>query len=147
MQGGPGQNTGGGWTWPAPPREPQCLCTQWAAADHVGAPPPCPCTADPPRRVDVGGQWSGQSLQLTGLGKSLQLTCQQKSRLNYKRRVYPAHKASLYSKQIGGLPEVGVRGWVKWVKVQKVQTSNYKISQGDVMYRMVSIGNNIVLHI
>ena len=32
-----------------------------------------------------------QSLQLTGLGKSLPLTCQQHSRLNYKRRVHPAH--------------------------------------------------------
>ena len=32
-----------------------------------------------------------QSLQLTGLGKSLQLICQQQPRLNYKRRVYSAH--------------------------------------------------------
>ena len=32
-----------------------------------------------------------QSLQLTGLGKSLLLACQQQSRLNYKRRVYSAH--------------------------------------------------------
>ena len=32
-----------------------------------------------------------QSLQLTGLGKSLLLTCQQQSRLNYKRRVYSTH--------------------------------------------------------
>ena len=32
-----------------------------------------------------------QSLQLTGLGKSLLLTCQQQPRLNYKRRVYSAN--------------------------------------------------------
>ena len=32
-----------------------------------------------------------QSLQLTGLGYSLPLTCQQQPRLNYKRRVYSAH--------------------------------------------------------
>ena len=31
-----------------------------------------------------------QSLQLTGLGKSLPLTCQQQSKLNYKRRVFSA---------------------------------------------------------
>ena len=37
-----------------------------------------------------------QSLQLTGLGTSLPLTCQQRSRLNYKRRVYsPTHRAQL----------------------------------------------------
>ena len=32
-----------------------------------------------------------QSLQLTALGKPLPLTCQQQSRLNYKRRLYIAH--------------------------------------------------------
>ena len=35
-----------------------------------------------------------QSLQLTSLGKSLPLTCQQRSRLNYKRTVYSAHMKS-----------------------------------------------------
>ena len=30
---------------------------------------------------------------------------------------------------------------------QKVQTSSYKISLGDVMYSMVAIVNNTVLHI
>ena len=30
---------------------------------------------------------------------------------------------------------------------QKVQTSSYKISLGDVMYSMVTIVNNTVLHI
>ena len=38
--------------------------------------------------VDSGHR---QSLQLTGPGKSLPLTWQQQSRLNYKRRVYSAH--------------------------------------------------------
>ena len=32
-----------------------------------------------------------QSLQLTGLGKFLPLTCQEQLRLNYKRRVYSVH--------------------------------------------------------
>ena len=32
--------------------------TYWASTDHVRAPPPCPCTADPPQKADVGGQWS-----------------------------------------------------------------------------------------
>ena len=32
-----------------------------------------------------------QSLQLTGLGESLPLICQQQPRLNYKTRVYSAH--------------------------------------------------------
>ena len=32
-----------------------------------------------------------QSLQLTGLGKSLPLICPQQPRLNYKRRVYSAN--------------------------------------------------------
>ena len=32
-----------------------------------------------------------QSLQQPGLGESLQLTCKQQSRLNYKRRVHSAH--------------------------------------------------------
>ena len=41
------------------------------------------------QRLVVSGH--SQSLQLTGLGKSLPLTCQQQPRLNYKRRVYSAH--------------------------------------------------------
>ena len=41
------------------------------------------------QRMVVSGH--SQLLQLTGLGKSLPLTCQQQPRLNYKRRVYSAH--------------------------------------------------------
>ena len=41
------------------------------------------------QRLMISGH--SQSLQLTGLGKSLPLTCQQQPRLNYKRRVYSAH--------------------------------------------------------
>ena len=33
-----------------------------------------------------------QSLQLTGLGKSLPLTCPQQPRLNYKRKVHSANR-------------------------------------------------------
>ena len=39
----------------------------------------------------VGGGHS-QSLQLSGLGKSLPLTCQQQPNINYKRRVYSAQR-------------------------------------------------------
>ena len=41
------------------------------------------------QRLVVSGH--SQSLQLTGLDKSLPLICQQQPRLNYKRRVYSAH--------------------------------------------------------
>ena len=58
MQGRPGQNTGGGCPWPAPPGKPQGQHTQWTATDHIGAAPPCPCTADLPGRAEVGGQCS-----------------------------------------------------------------------------------------
>ena len=52
--------------------------------------PACPCTADPPRRAEAGGQWS-QPVLAAGLGKSLSLIYQQQTRLNCKRRVYSAH--------------------------------------------------------
>ena len=41
------------------------------------------------QRLVVSGH--SQSLQLTGLGKSHSLICQQQSRLNYKKREYSAH--------------------------------------------------------
>ena len=53
-----GQNTGGSWLWPIPPRKPQGQHAQCAAVDHVGAPPPCAVTADLPWRAEVGSQWS-----------------------------------------------------------------------------------------
>ena len=46
-----------------------------------------------------------QFLQLTGLGKSLPLTCQQQSSLNYKRRVYSTH-----TKDTPRVPSLGDRG-------------------------------------
>ena len=42
------------------------------------------------QRLLVSGH--SQSLQLSGLGKSLPLICQQRPRLNYMRRVYSVHK-------------------------------------------------------
>ena len=47
-------------TWETP--DPHTQCT---APDRVGAPPPhpCPCTADPPQRVEVGGPWSQSVLE------------------------------------------------------------------------------------
>ena len=58
MQGDPGRNTGRGGPWLALPGKPLSLHTQWTATDHVRAPQPCPCTAHPRQRVEVGGQWS-----------------------------------------------------------------------------------------
>ena len=42
-------------------------------------------------REVTDGQWSSQSYQLAGMGKLLPLTCQQQSRLNYKRRLNSTH--------------------------------------------------------
>ena len=102
------------WPWAKHRWGPPLACTtletpgpahQWTATDHVRAPPPCPCTADPPQgqRVVVCGH--NQSLLLTGLSKSLPLTCQQQPRLNYKRRVYSAHM-----KGAPRVPSLGDRG-------------------------------------
>ena len=50
-----------------------------------------------PAQLILHGGWMfvvsshSQSLQLTGLSKSLPLICQQQSRLNYKRKVYSAN--------------------------------------------------------
>ena len=52
------------------------------------------------QRLVVSGH--SQSLQLSGLGKSFPLTCQQQSKLNYKRRVYSAH--------VDGTPQVPILG-------------------------------------
>ena len=55
------------------------------------------------QRLVVSGH--SQSLELTGLGKSLPLTCQQQPRLNYKRRVHGAH-----TKGTPWVPTLGNRG-------------------------------------
>ena len=71
-----------------------------------GPPSLCPCTADPPQRAEVCGQWSQPiSLQLTGLGKSLPLNSQQQPRVIYTRRVYSAHR-----KGTPQIPSLGDRG-------------------------------------
>ena len=114
MPGGLEKNTGGGRPWPAPPRRLRSQCTQWTASDHVEASPPNHLHKQHTQGVDSEGtriqkskcsslEWisahlivhSGQRLvfsghsqfvQLMGLGKSLLLTCQQQSRLNYNRK-------------------------------------------------------------
>ena len=77
-------------------RKPQSLHTCWTATDHAGAPPPAPA-----QLILRGGQslvvsGHSQSWQLTGLGKSLPLTCQQQPSLNYKRRVYLAYMKNTF---------------------------------------------------
>ena len=54
-------------------------------------------------RLVISGH--SQSLQLTGLGKSLPLICQQQPRLNYKRGEYSAH-----TKSASRVPSLGDRG-------------------------------------
>ena len=61
------------------------------ATDHIGSTTVLPLQADPPRRARLVVSGYSQSLQLTGLSKSLPLICQQQPSLNYKRRVYSAH--------------------------------------------------------
>ena len=56
-----------------------------------GAPPPCPAQLILHRGQRLVLSSYSQSLQLTGLGKSLPLICQQQPRVNYKSRVYSAH--------------------------------------------------------
>ena len=55
------------------------------------------------RKLVVGGH--SQSLQLIGLGKYLPLICQQQPSLNYKKKVYSAHR-----KGTTGVPSLGERG-------------------------------------
>ena len=64
-----------------------------------------------PEKLILHGGWrlvvSGhsQSLQLTGLGKSFPLICQQQPRLNYNRKVYSVHM-----KGTPQVPSLGDRG-------------------------------------
>ena len=55
------------------------------------------------QRLVISGH--SQSLQLTGLGKSFPLVCQQQPKLNHKRRVYSAH-----TKGAPPVPSFGNRG-------------------------------------
>ncbi|XP_053518864.1 RAD51-associated protein 1 isoform X5 [Artibeus jamaicensis] len=50
--------------------KPEGLNTQWTATDHIGVPPPCPCTADPPWKA-VSGEWSQPVLAADWFGQIL----------------------------------------------------------------------------
>ena len=88
----PGKTQVGGDLGMHPPRKPLGLCTQWTATDHIKAPPPCPCTSNPPQRAEIGGQWSQPVPAADWHGSIPPMTCQQQPRLNYKRRVGSAHR-------------------------------------------------------
>ena len=75
MPSGPGQNTS---RHPSPSEISPVL---WARVQLI---------FNGGQRFVVSGH--SQFLQLTGLGKSLPLTCQQQSRLNHKRKVYSVYK-------------------------------------------------------
>ena len=104
-----------GWPWAKHRWVLNLPCTTWETPGPlhqvdsyrpVRAPPPCPCTAGlhGGQRFVVSGH--SQFLQLTDLGKSPPpLTCQQQTRLNYKRRVYSAHV-----KGTAQVPRLGDRG-------------------------------------
>ena len=83
----------------------QSLCTQWSATDHAGAPPPFPCTQTLHRVRRLVVTRHSQSLQLTGLVKSLPLTCQRQSRLNFRSRAYSVH-----TEGTPRVPSLGDRG-------------------------------------
>ena len=80
--GWPRQNTGGTPRACAPSGQ-----LQTTSEHHL--PTPAQLIIHGGRRLVVRGH--SQSLQLTGLDKSLPLICQQQPNLNYKRRVYSAH--------------------------------------------------------
>ena len=61
---------------------------QAMSEDHC--PAPAPLILHGGQSLVVSGH--SQSLHLTGLGKSLHLSGTQQSRINYKRRVYSAHR-------------------------------------------------------
>ena len=91
MQGGPRQNTMGVTLAFTTQETPEL-------AHPVDSYRPCWCTHHPtPAQLILYGVQKSvvsghrQSLQLTGLGKSLLLICQQQPRLNYKRRMYSAY--------------------------------------------------------
>ena len=93
--------------------------------NHVRAPLPSPAKLilHGGQRLAVSGH--GQSLQLTGLGKSLPLTCQQQPRLNYKRRVYSAHR-----KGAPQLPRLGDRGGCATGPYKTPNTLNHATKTG-----------------
>ena len=66
-----------------------------------------------------------QSLQLTGLGKSLTLTCQQQSRLNYRRRVCTAHMKGAVQ-----VPSLGDRGVCATVPCRTLATLGHTTKTG-----------------
>ena len=72
-----------------------------------------------------------QSLQLTGLGKSLPLTCQQQPRLNYKRRGYIAH-----TKGVPWIPSLGDRGGLCHWTLQDTYyiRSYYQVTKSKQLY-------------
>ena len=83
--GCPGQNTGWAWPWLVQPQgNPRASTPSGHLQTTVKLHNPAPA------QLILHGGWrlvvSGhrQSLQLTSLGKSLPLTCQQQPRLNYK---------------------------------------------------------------
>ena len=107
--------TQAGWSW-----EKHRLGAD-LALHHVGNPRACASSGElqttskrhhpAPAQLILHGVWrlvfSGhsQSLQLTGLGKSLPLVYQKQSRLNYKRRAYLFHM-----KGVPQIPNLGTRG-------------------------------------
>ena len=86
--------------WPPLPGKPRRQLQTTSEYQH---PAPAQLILHGGRRLVVSGH--SQSLQLTGLGKSLPLPFQQQPRLNYKRRVYSAHM-----KGTPQVPSLGDRG-------------------------------------
>ena len=92
MQDGPRYNTDGSRPWPAPLGNPPTPAAsgQLQTTSHHHHPAPAQLILH--RRWSLVVSGHNQSMQLTGLGKSFPLTCQQQPSLKYKRMVYSAHK-------------------------------------------------------
>ena len=83
------KNTSGGWPWPVHSQNLRACALTGQLDNTLLHPDPAQLIFYGCMRLVVSGHC--QSLQVTGLGKSLPLTCQQQLRLKYKRRVYSAH--------------------------------------------------------
>ena len=103
--GGPKKNAGGAYLGLHHSRNPRACAPRGQLQTMLEHHHPAPAQLINYGRWRLVVSGHSQSSQLTGLGKSHPLTCQQQSRLNYKRRVYLP-----YTKDASQVPSLGDRG-------------------------------------